>query len=149
MSTVFPTILQWMNMTTCYNSKMWEGTDSRLIFRLPDTFVKPNLWLLVNPSIACPIQYGESSANPQTLLEAGGENQTPLTEPAENRHRLPTELHVVTPQSASAPEHLLQSSSEYMVLVIGVTEYTYSSTIFVHFCTWVFPFSNNVIMGLH
>ncbi|KAM8895185.1 LOW QUALITY PROTEIN: forkhead box protein R1 [Spinachia spinachia] len=30
-----------------------------------DTFVKPNLWLLVNPSIACPIRLRENQADPQ------------------------------------------------------------------------------------
>ncbi|TNM90644.1 hypothetical protein fugu_002933 [Takifugu bimaculatus] len=50
--------------------------------KMSDTFVKPNLWLLVNPSIACPIQYGEMSSDLQTASEPAGEIQT---DPAQNR----------------------------------------------------------------
>lgn len=55
----------------------------------PDTFVKPNLWLLVNPSIACPIQYGETPP-----------------EPAETRHPIPAEPRLPRVQEGlPAPEH--------------------------------------------
>ncbi|XP_068431482.1 forkhead box protein R1 [Clinocottus analis] len=40
-----------------------------------DTFVKPNLWLLVNPSIACPLQCGETSAGPQRVCDLTAEMQ--------------------------------------------------------------------------
>lgn len=67
-----------------------------------DTFVKPNLWLLVNPSIACPIQYGETSSYLQTGLEPAGKIQTD-----------PAETHV-----SAVQRDLL--SSEYMVRLLKV-----------------------------
>uniref|UniRef100_H3DN73 Forkhead box R1 n=1 Tax=Tetraodon nigroviridis TaxID=99883 RepID=H3DN73_TETNG len=56
--------------------------------KMSDTFVKPNLWLLVNPSIACPIQYGETSSDLQTVSEPAGGTRT---DPAETRNPSPTE----------------------------------------------------------
>lgn len=44
--------------------------------------MKPNLWLLVNPSIACPIQYGETPSDLQTPSEPAGEIQA---DPAQTR----------------------------------------------------------------
>lgn len=79
-----------------------------------DTFVKPNLWLLVNPSIACPIQYGENTADLQTLCEPAEEIQTPLLNPAETQRQLATELHMFDPHGAPLQEELLHST-EYMV----------------------------------
>ncbi|XP_031179645.1 forkhead box protein R1 isoform X1 [Sander lucioperca] len=79
-----------------------------------DTFVKPNLWLLVNPSIACPIQYGEHTADLQTLCEPAEEIQTPLLNPAETQCQLTTELHMFDPHGAPLQEELLHST-EYMI----------------------------------
>ncbi|XP_068596809.1 forkhead box protein R1 [Brachionichthys hirsutus] len=41
-----------------------------------DALVKPTLWLLVNPSIACPIRYGEPPSEPADKA------RTPLVDPA-------------------------------------------------------------------
>ncbi|XP_030582163.1 forkhead box protein R1 isoform X2 [Archocentrus centrarchus] len=77
-----------------------------------DTFVKPNLWLLVNPSIACPIQYREIKADVQPVCEPAEEAQTPLLE---TRCPLTAELHVFSSHDAPLQEELLQLvSSEYM-----------------------------------
>uniref|UniRef100_A0A3Q3GUN0 Forkhead box R1 n=1 Tax=Labrus bergylta TaxID=56723 RepID=A0A3Q3GUN0_9LABR len=46
-----------------------------------DTFVKPNLWLLVNPNIACPIHYGASKADLQPLCGPAEEVQKTVPEP--------------------------------------------------------------------
>lgn len=62
--------------------KRFVDLREKSIFFPSDTFVKPNLWLLVNPSIACPIQYGEMSSVLQTASEPAGEIQT---EPALTR----------------------------------------------------------------
>ncbi|XP_071398624.1 forkhead box protein R1 [Centroberyx affinis] len=51
----------------------------------PDSFVQPNLWLMVNPNLACPIQYGKKAANLQTVCKAAVEVQTPRLQPAEPR----------------------------------------------------------------
>nr|XP_008295546.1 PREDICTED: uncharacterized protein LOC103368830 [Stegastes partitus] len=73
-----------------------------------DTFVKPNLWLLVNPNIACPIQYREASGD---LCEADEGTK------AETRRPPAADLHVFAANDASLQEELLQtvsSSAEFM-----------------------------------
>ncbi|XP_029001269.1 forkhead box protein R1 [Betta splendens] len=60
-----------------------------------DSFVKPNLWLMVNPNIACPIQYEEEPASLQ-----------PPCDPA-----VTPDLHVVAPLHK---ELLRPGSSELM-----------------------------------
>lgn len=80
--------------------------------------MKPNLWLLVNPNIACPIQYGEHAADLQTLSEPAEEVQTPLLDPAQTQRQPPTELHVFAPHDAPLQEemlHSVSSSTQYMV----------------------------------
>ncbi|XP_029312777.1 forkhead box protein R1 isoform X2 [Cottoperca gobio] len=79
-----------------------------------DTFVKPNLWLLVNPNIACPIQYGENAAHLQTLCEPADEIKTPQLNPAGTQHHLSTERHRFAPQNAPLQEELLHST-DYMI----------------------------------
>ncbi|XP_036951218.1 forkhead box protein R1 isoform X1 [Acanthopagrus latus] len=81
-----------------------------------DTFVKPNLWLLVNPSIACPIQYGENGADLPT--EPAEETHTAPLDPAATRHQLNSELRLFSCHDASLQEELLHSvssSAEYMI----------------------------------
>ncbi|KAM4592410.1 forkhead box protein R1 [Odontesthes bonariensis] len=63
-----------------------------------DTFVKPNLWLLVNPNIACPIKYRVHAAEPQPACGPAEESQTPLRGPAETRRPPPAELHTFPSQ---------------------------------------------------
>ncbi|XP_070818294.1 forkhead box protein R1 [Chaetodon trifascialis] len=70
-----------------------------------DTFVKPNLWLLVSPNIACPIQYEERAADVQTLSEAAEEVQTALPDPAET-HDAPLQEEQL---------HSVSSSTDYML----------------------------------
>nr|XP_020443983.1 forkhead box protein R1 isoform X4 [Monopterus albus] len=72
-----------------------------------DTFVKPNLWLLVNPNIACPMQYGENTADLQILGESR-EIQTSLLEPVETQHSLGASLQDKLLHPAS-------SCSEYLI----------------------------------
>lgn len=62
--------------------KRFADLREKSVFFPSDTFVKPNLWLLVNPSIACPIQYGEMPSDLQTVSEPAGEIQT---DPAQTR----------------------------------------------------------------
>ncbi|XP_041646738.1 forkhead box protein R1 [Cheilinus undulatus] len=78
-----------------------------------DTFVKPNLWLLVNPNIACPIQYRGDPADLQTLCEPSEEIQTSVLDPAETQHQLTTEHQVFN--SHDAPLHSASSSTDYMI----------------------------------
>nr|XP_046251821.1 forkhead box protein R1 [Scatophagus argus] len=83
-----------------------------------DTFVKPNLWLLVNPNIACPIQYGENAADLQSLSEPAEENQTALLDPEETQRQLATKLHAFASHDAPLQEELLHSvssSAQYML----------------------------------
>uniref|UniRef100_A0A668RV15 Fork-head domain-containing protein n=1 Tax=Oreochromis aureus TaxID=47969 RepID=A0A668RV15_OREAU len=76
-----------------------------------DTFVKPNLWLLVNPSIACPIQYNEINADAGPVCEPAEESQT---RPLETRCPLTAELHVFSCHDGPLQGEVLQSvSSEY------------------------------------
>ncbi|XP_019220931.1 forkhead box protein R1 isoform X4 [Oreochromis niloticus] len=78
-----------------------------------DTFVKPNLWLLVNPSIACPIQYNEINADAGPVCEPAEESQT---RPLETRCPLTAELHVFSCHDGPLQGEVLQSvSSEYTV----------------------------------
>ncbi len=80
--------------------------------------MKPNLWLLVNPNIACPIQYRETT-DLQNLCEPAEEVQTALLDPVDPQHQMTTELHALdAPHDASLQGELLHSvssSSEYMV----------------------------------
>ena len=88
---------------------------------LSDTFVKPNLWLLVNPSIACPIHYGENGADLPT--EPAEETHTAPLDPAATRHQLNSELRLFSCHDASLQEELLHSvssSAEYMVQYTSV-----------------------------
>ncbi|KAM7014983.1 forkhead box protein R1 [Tautogolabrus adspersus] len=75
-----------------------------------DTFVKPNLWLLVNPNIACPIRYGGGKADLQPLCGPAEEVQMSATEPAETKHQLPTERPLQQEQHQP-----VSSSTEYMI----------------------------------
>ncbi|XP_072236047.1 forkhead box protein R1 [Leuresthes tenuis] len=74
-----------------------------------DTFVKPNLWLLVNPNIACPIKYRVHTADRQPVCEPAEESQTPLLEPAETRRPPTAELHMF-PSQVELP-HSVSSST--------------------------------------
>uniref|UniRef100_A0A3B4YVC8 Uncharacterized protein n=1 Tax=Stegastes partitus TaxID=144197 RepID=A0A3B4YVC8_9TELE len=67
------------------------------------TFVKPNLWLLVNPNIACPIQYREASGD---LCEADEGTK------AETRRPPAADLHVFAANDASLQEELLQTTED-------------------------------------
>ncbi|KAK5874438.1 hypothetical protein PBY51_019382 [Eleginops maclovinus] len=75
-----------------------------------DTFVKPNLWLLVNPNIASPIQYRENSADLQTTCEPTDEIQKPLLNSAGTRRQLSTELNMCAP----IKQEMLHST-DYMI----------------------------------
>lgn len=80
--------------------------------------MKPNLWLLVNPNIASPIQYRESAAHLQTLIGSAEEIQTPPLDSAETKGQLTAELRMFAPHDAPLHEELLRSvssSTEYMV----------------------------------
>ncbi|XP_034385671.1 forkhead box protein R1 [Cyclopterus lumpus] len=50
-----------------------------------DSFVRPNLWLLVNPSIACPLRYGEPSAGPRRACDPAEGVQPARLSPAETQ----------------------------------------------------------------
>ncbi|GAA6219012.1 forkhead box protein N5-like isoform X2 [Lates japonicus] len=83
-----------------------------------DTFVKPNLWLLVNPDIACPIQHSKNAADLQALCEPAEEIQTPLLNPAQTQHPPTAELCVFSPHDAPFQEEVLQpvsSSTDYRI----------------------------------
>lgn len=91
---------------------MWKQV--LLLVCVSDRFVKPNLWLMVDPSIACPIQYAHGEAGLQTLSEAVEEGQTRLPDPADTL----TELYMYTPHGAPLQEELLppvRSSTEFLV----------------------------------
>uniref|UniRef100_A0A3Q3IGT7 Fork-head domain-containing protein n=1 Tax=Monopterus albus TaxID=43700 RepID=A0A3Q3IGT7_MONAL len=75
-----------------------------------DTFVKPNLWLLVNPNIACPMQYGENTADLQILGESR-EIQTSLLEPVETQHSLGASLQDKLLHPASSCSEYLDSKT--------------------------------------
>ncbi|KAK2854266.1 hypothetical protein Q5P01_006927 [Channa striata] len=64
-----------------------------------DTFVKPNLWLLVNPNIACPIQYEENPAPP-----CEPDEETPLLEPAQTQGPPAAQMDVPPPPDAPQQE---------------------------------------------
>ncbi|XP_071345656.1 forkhead box protein R1 [Trachinotus anak] len=76
-----------------------------------DTFVRPNLWLMVNPNILCPIQYGANAADLQTLREPAEE--TPVLKPAEIEHPPAAEHHMFGPDDAPLQEEPQQP--EYMI----------------------------------
>uniref|UniRef100_A0A3Q2ZA07 Forkhead box R1 n=1 Tax=Kryptolebias marmoratus TaxID=37003 RepID=A0A3Q2ZA07_KRYMA len=70
-------------------------------------FVKPNLWLLVNPNIVCPLQYGH---NVELQPEPAHEVQTLQLEPAELQHpstALPSRGNLL---------HSVPSSADYIVM---------------------------------
>ncbi|XP_005746760.1 forkhead box protein R1 isoform X1 [Pundamilia nyererei] len=78
-----------------------------------DTFVKPNLWLLVNPNIACPIQYNEINADVGPVCEPAEESQTRLLE---TQCPLTAERQVFSCHDGPLQGELVQSvSSEYTV----------------------------------
>ncbi|XP_070691925.1 forkhead box protein R1 [Pempheris klunzingeri] len=83
-----------------------------------DTFVKPNLWLLVNPNIASPIQFSENATDLRTLREPAEEIQMPPLGPAGTKRQPPTALHRFTSHDAPLQEGVLRSvssSTEYMI----------------------------------
>uniref|UniRef100_A0A3Q2DTU8 Forkhead box R1 n=1 Tax=Cyprinodon variegatus TaxID=28743 RepID=A0A3Q2DTU8_CYPVA len=85
-----------------------------------NTFVKPNLWLLVNPNIACPLQY-----NHQSEPVASVSSRLPQLEPGEMQGPSTSE-----PRKCPHQEELMFSipSTEYMVtlpIIVGIqTELT-------------------------
>ncbi|XP_038163504.1 forkhead box protein R1 [Cyprinodon tularosa] len=72
-----------------------------------DTFVKPNLWLLVNPNIACPLQY-----NHQSESVASASSRLPQLEPGEMQGPSTSE-----PRKCPHQEELMFSipPTEYMI----------------------------------
>ncbi|XP_047437195.1 forkhead box protein R1 [Mugil cephalus] len=81
-----------------------------------DTFVKPNLWLWVNPNIACPIQYREDVSDVQT--ELAEELQTPLLGSAGFKPPTAAELHMFAANDNALQEEILpsvSSSTEYLI----------------------------------
>ncbi|XP_058485302.1 forkhead box protein R1 [Solea solea] len=76
-----------------------------------DTFVKPNLWLLVNPDIACPIQCEPSTEVLQTPHEPTDEIQRPLLKPAQNQHPPSRQRRMFAPHHVSVKEALLHPVS--------------------------------------
>ncbi|XP_051919291.1 forkhead box protein R1 isoform X1 [Hippocampus zosterae] len=74
--------------------------------KISDTFVKPNLWLLVNPNIACSIVDGEPSAGPLTLQDLPEETQNPLAVCSQV-----TKRHAFSPQSRT---RVVSSSTDCM-----------------------------------
>ncbi|XP_068166715.1 forkhead box protein R1 [Antennarius striatus] len=85
--------------------------------KMSDTFVKPNLWLLVNPNIACPIRYEEDASDLQPVSEPTDKTQTPLEYPTGDPNQLPTEPQMLTPRKAPEQGELPQPgppSPEFM-----------------------------------
>ncbi|XP_059179952.1 forkhead box protein R1 [Centropristis striata] len=79
--------------------------------KMSDTFVKPNLWLMVNPNIVCPLQYGKNTADLQSRFEPAEEIQT--VKSAETQQRLTTELHTFSSHDAPLQQQL--HSTEDMI----------------------------------
>lgn len=82
-------------------------------FCLSDTFIKPSLWLMVNPNIVCPLQYKQDAElQPEPVQEV----QTPQLEPAERHpptvcsHMLPSQENLL---------HSVPSSAGYNVMIIS------------------------------
>lgn len=104
--------LSWSGITAsacCFSVICWS-------FRPPDTFVKPNLWLWVNPNIACPIQYREDATDAQA--ELAEEFQTPLLGPAGIKPPTAAQLHMFAANDDALQEEILpsaSSSSGYLV----------------------------------
>lgn len=74
--------------------------------------MKPNLWLLVNPNIACPIQYNEINADVGPVCEPAEESQTRLLE---TQCPLTAERQVFSCHDGPLQGELVQSVSEYTV----------------------------------
>uniref|UniRef100_A0A3P8VJ87 Forkhead box R1 n=1 Tax=Cynoglossus semilaevis TaxID=244447 RepID=A0A3P8VJ87_CYNSE len=83
---------------------IWYDKDS-------DTFVKPNLWLLVNPDIACPIQYGWSAEVLQTPFEPVEEIEIPQLNPAETHHPHSAQFQMFNPTITPRREKHLHHST--------------------------------------
>ncbi|XP_069581734.1 forkhead box protein R1 [Brachyistius frenatus] len=82
--------------------------------KMSDTFVKPNLWLLVNPNIACPIQYRENAADEQTEPAEASR----LLEPPEIQHPPAAALHMVALHDTPVQGERLRcvaSSTDYTI----------------------------------
>ncbi|KAM3877461.1 forkhead box protein R1 [Diretmus argenteus] len=83
----------------------------------PDS-VQPNLWLMVNPNLACPIQYGKKPTNVPTLSKPTAAVQTPQIRPAET-HAVHAERHMaamLVPHAGpfqAGPHQSASSSTEY------------------------------------
>uniref|UniRef100_A0A8C2WLE5 Forkhead box R1 n=1 Tax=Cyclopterus lumpus TaxID=8103 RepID=A0A8C2WLE5_CYCLU len=65
--------------------KLATTTDQISFQTSCDSFVRPNLWLLVNPSIACPLRYGEPSAGPRRACDPAEGVQPARLSPAETQ----------------------------------------------------------------
>uniref|UniRef100_A0A8D2ZZW6 Fork-head domain-containing protein n=1 Tax=Scophthalmus maximus TaxID=52904 RepID=A0A8D2ZZW6_SCOMX len=75
------------SMKPCPVFCLWRRPMGELLQRMP------NLWLLVNPDIACPIQYGQDAADLRSPCEPAEEIQTRLLlKPAETKRPGAAEL---------------------------------------------------------
>ncbi|KAM3626208.1 uncharacterized protein V6R79_024747 [Siganus canaliculatus] len=81
--------------------------------RTSDTFVKPSLWLLVNPNIACPVQYEQSAANLRPLSLHSEEIQMPPLDPDETQCHLTMGLHMCGSDDTRHQEDFVSSSAHY------------------------------------
>lgn len=85
-----------------------------LLFTIAESFVKSNLWLIVNPNLACPIKYKKRSVHVPTVGKAPMELQMPQAPAGSPVH---SEL-----SSSSAPSchvqclHASSPTPDYMVL---------------------------------
>uniref|UniRef100_A0A3B3Y7T8 Fork-head domain-containing protein n=1 Tax=Poecilia mexicana TaxID=48701 RepID=A0A3B3Y7T8_9TELE len=82
-----------------------------------DTFVKPNLWLLVNPNIACPVQYVQTDADLQP--DPGHANQLLQLEPGDMEGpstsdplTCPHQEELLLPASSTAKRMIKEDSSK-------------------------------------
>lgn len=73
-------------------------------FSPSDTFVKPNLWLLVNPNIVCPVRYVQTDADLQP--EPGHADQLLQLEPGDAEGPSTSD-----PQTCPHQEELMLSAS--------------------------------------
>ncbi|XP_061590702.1 forkhead box protein R1 [Cololabis saira] len=78
-----------------------------------DTVIRPNLWLLVNPNIVCPMPYVDAAADLQPTCEPAEDIQMHLQESAEAQRPAPAEVHRFRPQEKWL--HSVPTSSAYTV----------------------------------
>lgn len=126
-----------LDILKVYNACVLHDFFYLLRFHIAESIVQPNLWLMVNPNLACPIKYAKKAAKTPTPPKLPEKPQTPEPQPASTpavHTPIQQELHTLPIVDPRLNESMCDASSysDYMVyshiMSIKTTPYRHCHT---------------------